>query len=275
MSNTITSITNKHYQQLLAYIVPQHPQTHVLVNGSTLINHIIHTSYHKLHIQWNIIHLYTEFKRNYNIPDHWPIVEHTELSTHLYNKLSTHKQPQPITALFQLQYNNINSNSLQLLDSNCHTLILDNIKNPSNLGSLIRSAVSFNYLQIICIDCCNIYNMSVINTSMGAIVNCNVIQCTHTEFINYAKSNNINHLVAMTPHSDTTIQQYIQSNQLLHHTNKQYKSMNWLIIGNETNGISNNILKLCSYKVRVDINSDVMNSLNATVAGSIAMYLLQ
>ena len=69
-------------------------------------------------------------------------------------------------------------------------LILDNIQDPGNLGTIIRSAVAFNISTIILSDdCVDLYNDKVIRSSEGMIFNINIVRKKLIEIIPKLKEN--------------------------------------------------------------------------------------
>lgn len=134
-------------------------------------------------------------------------------------------------------------------------LILDDIADPGNLGTLIRSALAFNFDAVVCSkSSADFTNPKVVRSSGGAIFHINVIYDDIVDFI--SKSNNV------------TIGTFIDGNSEI----KKVEKFN-LVIGNEGNGISKEVESLCDIKYRIDINEQ-LDSLNAAVAGSILMYQL-
>lgn len=134
-------------------------------------------------------------------------------------------------------------------------LILDDISDPGNLGTLIRSALAFNFDAVICSnDTVDYTNPKVVRSSGGAVFHINVLYDDIVEFIK--KSNNV------------TIGTFIDGNN-------QFESVAHfnLVIGNEGNGISKEVEELCDIKYRIEIN-EKLDSLNAGVAGSILMHQL-
>lgn len=134
-------------------------------------------------------------------------------------------------------------------------LILDDIQDPGNLGTLIRSALAFNFDKVVCSHKCADYtNPKVVRSSAGAIFNIEVI---YTDLVEYLKLS-----------ENPTIGTFIDGS-----TNFQRFDKFNLVIGNEGNGISKEVEELCDIKYRIDIN-ETLDSLNAAIAGSILMHQL-
>ena len=137
-------------------------------------------------------------------------------------------------------------------------LILDNIQDPGNLGTIIRSAVAFNISTIILSDdCVDLYNDKVIRSSEGMIFNINIVRKKLIEIIPKLKENGYT-IYATTVNGKG----YFENDSKIA-----------LVIGNEGNGIKEDILNLCDKNITIKMNKEC-ESLNAGVAASILMYEL-
>lgn len=138
-------------------------------------------------------------------------------------------------------------------------LILDNIQNPDNLGAIIRSMVAFNIKNLILSNnSCDIYNDKVIRAAQGGLFKLDFKRANLIEEITYLKNNG--YLILGTyPYKDNSANLDIFKNNKIA-----------LIIGNEGNGISDNITNLVDHKV--SIKTANLESLNASVATGIILY---
>lgn len=138
-------------------------------------------------------------------------------------------------------------------------LILDNIQDPGNLGTIIRSAYAFNVSSIIISDdTVDIYNEKVIRSAQGMLFNINIVRNNLVDSINNLKENS--YYVYGTD---------VEGGKELHLVENKEKSA--IIIGNEGQGISEDIKKLCNEFIYINMNSKC-ESLNASVAASIILY---
>lgn len=143
------------------------------------------------------------------------------------------------------------------LDIGNRIIILDNIQDPGNLGTIIRSAVAFNFdTVVISKDTVDLYNPKVVRSTKGMLFNINVIVRDLGQFINELE--------------DYTIYgtDVVNGNNI---KDESIPSRIVLVIGNEGRGISDNIKKLCNRYIYIDMNNKC-ESLNASVAASILMY---
>ncbi len=150
----------------------------------------------------------------------------------------------------------------KLLDKHTLTnkvLVLDDIQDPGNLGTLMRSAKAFSFDTIfVSNNTCDIYNDKVIRSSQGSIFKLNFIFGDKIEFL---KSLSRTHKIYNT-------------NVKVGHNVKEVSEKNKiaLILGNEGNGVSKEINDLNFESLFIQMNN--MESLNVGVAGSILMYEL-
>lgn len=138
-------------------------------------------------------------------------------------------------------------------------LILDNVGDPGNLGTIIRNSVAFGVDTIVLSErSVNIYNDKVIRASQGMIFKINIIEKELVSFINSIKNNNIKvygtDLKGSKKLNDVEIP-------------KSYA----LILGSEGAGIRKEILDLCDEKILIEMN-DKCESLNVGVAAGIVLY---
>lgn len=138
-------------------------------------------------------------------------------------------------------------------------LMLDNISDPGNLGTIIRSAVSFSVdTVIVSLNCCDIYNDKVVRASEGAIFKINIIK----EDLEVAICNLRKLKIDIY---GTDVNNGIDVCDI--------KKDNFCVImGNEGNGISNVVRELVDKNIYIKTNS--MESLNVAIAASIILYEL-
>ena len=138
-------------------------------------------------------------------------------------------------------------------------LILDNIQDPGNLGTIIRSAVAFNIDTIILSnDTVDLYNPKVVRASQGMIYHINIIRRNIHKTI--AELKNEGYKIVGTKVTDG---HDVKEASIYSHFA--------LIIGNEGHGISKEIDDLCDEYLYIKMN-EKCESLNAGVAASIIMY---
>ena len=141
-------------------------------------------------------------------------------------------------------------------------LLLDDIQDPGNLGTIIRSSVAFNVDTIILSpNTVDLYNPKVLRSTQGMFCHINIITMDLVEAINKIKSNNI--LIYGTNVNNGEDVRSIENTD-------SYA----LIMGNEGNGVKEYIQDMCDKNLYISMNSKA-ESLNVGVACSILLYELE
>ena len=138
-------------------------------------------------------------------------------------------------------------------------LILDHIQDPGNLGTIIRSAVAFNIDTIVLSkDTVDLYNPKVVRSNQGMMFHINIISRDPIKFINGLKKKDYKIIGTKVTNGKDVKDAKIYSHFAL-------------VIGNEGQGISNDIDNLCDEYLYIKMNENC-ESLNAGVAASILLY---
>lgn len=142
-----------------------------------------------------------------------------------------------------------------------NAIILDDIQDPGNLGTIIRSACAFSVNNIILSkNSVDIYNPKVIRSTQGMLFKLNIIVDDLENIINELKNNN--YTVLGTDVNNGTDVRDIKVSKYA------------LIMGNEGNGVSDKIKKLCDKNLYINMDKSC-ESLNVAVASSILLYELR
>lgn len=138
-------------------------------------------------------------------------------------------------------------------------VILEDIQDPGNLGTIIRSAVAFNIDTIILSEkCADIYSPKVLRSSQGMIFNINIAIKNVQEVIKTLKEEN--YKIYGTK---------VNGGKVLKTLEKRKKFA--IIMGNEGNGVSKDVLDMCDEYLYIEMNK-ACESLNVAVATSIILY---
>ena len=139
-------------------------------------------------------------------------------------------------------------------------VILDDIQDPGNLGTIIRSSVAFNIDTIVLSNnSVDLYNDKVIRASQGMIFKINIIRKDVIPFISNIK--NDYHIYGTKVNGGNSLKKI----------EKQKKFA--IIMGNEGKGMSSELDNLCDEFIYIDMNK-ACESLNVGVATSIILYEL-
>ncbi|WP_432408677.1 TrmH family RNA methyltransferase [Wukongibacter sp. M2B1] len=139
-------------------------------------------------------------------------------------------------------------------------IILDRLQDPGNVGTIIRTADSAGVDGIIALKgTVDIYNSKTIRSTMGSIFTLPVIYVDEiTDIINNLRSEDTD-IIATTLQAEK------------YHFETKYKKRCAVIIGNEANGISEDLIELSNIKIKIPIIGKA-ESLNASIASGIIMY---
>ena len=140
-------------------------------------------------------------------------------------------------------------------------LLLDDIQDPGNLGTIIRTSLGFNIDTIILSNATvDLYNEKVIRATEGAIFKINIIRDDLKEVILKLKDKNIK-VYGTDVRKGKDLRKINKSNSYA------------LVMGNEGNGVSPDILDLVDENINILVNSK-LESLNVGVATGIILYEL-
>lgn len=167
------------------------------------------------------------------------------VSEDVLKKLSSNVNPEGVVFIAKM-------NECKVTNPN-KVLYLDKISDPGNMGTLIRTALAFNYdLVVTSPDCVSIYNEKVVNSTKGVIF--------------------------VLPIREGKLSEFKDTHQILV-TNLSKKAVDFntvkvvekfvLVLGNESHGVSKENLKLASEEIIIPISN--IDSLNVAVAGGILM----
>lgn len=135
-------------------------------------------------------------------------------------------------------------------------LVVDKLQNPDNLGAIIRTAVATGFTDILAVESVDIFNDKTIRASMGNVFKVNFNACSYKQVENLLKDYTV--FVADMDGKDVF-------------SIKNFPKKLALVVGNEGNGVSNEMLAVSSEKISIPMQNGV-ESLNASVSAGIIMY---
>ncbi|MGN0469065.1 MAG: TrmH family RNA methyltransferase [Acutalibacteraceae bacterium] len=138
-------------------------------------------------------------------------------------------------------------------------IALENVQNPDNLGAISRTAEAFGLGGIILSGGCDIYNPKALRASMGSLLRLPVIRTDYmASFLKELEENGMK-IYATTP--DSSAQKI---------TDADFSSAAVCVIGNEANGISDEVFDVCR-KVTIPMSGRT-ESFNAATAAAVTMW---
>ena len=136
---------------------------------------------------------------------------------------------------------------------------LDDIQDPGNLGTILRTVDSIGVNQILVSKgTADSYNPKVVRSTMGAIFRVKIIECEDLEKT----------LKEIKKHKFEIVVTSLQTQNSIYDIDYKKKV---IVIGNEANGVEEKIQKIADKKVKIPMLGKT-ESLNASVAAGIILY---
>lgn len=177
--------------------------------------------------------------------------------------ISDTDSPQGVAGLFKIPKTDLSK--LYKLSSR-KLLLCDQINDPGNLGTLMRSALAFGFdMMLVTDNTVELYNPKVVRSSAGAIFQLPIATITYNELNQFKELRNVKIAAAVSPQSG------INDSFEMASANHDGDDLLMLAIGSEAEGLSNEVLEMSDCKISIKHEAKV-ESLNAAVAGSILMY---
>jgi len=194
-------------------------------------------------------------KENYG-EKKFPAVPYEVVADSVFDAMAETVTPQGVLAIVKMpEY------SLDKMLADAGTLILlENLRDPGNLGTIIRTAEAAGVSGVILSkESVDIYNPKVIRSTMGAVYRVPFLYAEDfMELLETLKKQNVRLLAA-----------HLKGNKTF--DKADYSGKVGILIGNEANGLSDEAAELAEEKVLIPMAGSV-ESLNAAVAAALLMY---
>lgn len=178
----------------------------------------------------------------------------TVVNHQVFQALTETPAPQGVMAVINMKDNVINT--LKKL------LVLDNVQDPGNVGTMIRTADAFNYDGVILgKGTVDLFNDKVIRATQGSLFHIPVIKRDLRTLLPELKQNGL-----------TIIASTLEESVPLNHIDPMDNFA--IIVGNEGSGIAQDIQELSDIRVKIPIPGQA-ESLNVSIAAAIVMYHCQ
>jgi TrmH family RNA methyltransferase len=166
------------------------------------------------------------------------------------NRISFLKTPNKSLALFKIP-------TATIIDESKLIVALDDVRDPGNLGTIIRLCDWFGVKDLVCsigtVDC---YNPKVIQATMGSIARVNVVYKDLPDFLNQAKA--------------IKFGAFMDGENIY---NKNLPNSGILVLGNEANGVSKSIENLIDKKIAIPRFGEFQKTESLNVATATAILL--
>ena len=251
MLKEISSVNNSYIKELLS-----------LRDKNTRLekNEFIVEGYHLVEEAYNHKMLKAVLSTNENNLNNFNVDEKYKVTDAIIKKLSSTKTPQNIIGVVKI------SNQANIVDylnnNNLRIVILDDVNDPGNLGTIIRTAAALGFDMIISsVQTVDYYNEKVLRATQGAIFKMPLFKMNLIDTINLLKKNNVKIY-------GTSLKSAISVTTV----DKNFKLA--FVLGNEANGVSEEVLNVCDQNIIIPLDNNV-ESLNVGIAGAILMWELK
>jgi TrmH family RNA methyltransferase len=197
---------------------------------------------------WECVHLFSTdgFRRNDE-----NMIEVTE---EILRKISKKDNPQSVIGVFK-------QHMMEKPSKADFYLGLEEIRDPGNLGTIMRTAHAAAVKNILLIgQCCDPFNPEVIRASMGSFSAVHLTQMTHEEFLQWQQENKLN-LIGTDVIEAVDYREADYSNAIL-------------VMGNEQKGLSAELKSHCTSRVKIPMPGGT-ESLNLSIATGLLLYQSQ
>jgi len=180
------------------------------------------------------------------------------VSDDVLKKASDTVTPQGVIAIVRMRAN------LKVSDydfvGNKNILVLDRVRDPGNMGTIIRTAEGAGVdLILMHKECVDIYSPKVTRSTMGSLFRVNIcISDDLPKDINFMRSKGIKTYAA-------------HLNGAYYDENEAFSESSAIMIGNEANGLSDEVSKCADKLIKIPMCGK-LESLNAAVAAGVLMY---
>jgi len=183
------------------------------------------------------------------------------LERQTFKQLTDTVTPQGIIAVVSIKSNTVGCVIEKAVrDDCCRLLILENLQDPGNLGTILRTAEAAGYKGVLMNKgTVDIYNPKVVRSTMGAIFR-----------VPFAYADEVSEIIEACRKKGITV--YGAALEGKDIREEKYDDALAFIIGNESAGMTAESKEACDKLVRIPMCGEV-ESLNASVAASILMYI--
>lgn len=172
----------------------------------------------------------------------------------VFNTITEVKNPQGILAIIEKK-----NKEKQINYNEDIIVVLDDIQDPGNLGTILRTVDSVGLSQIVVSKKSgDIYNSKVVRSTMGAIFRVNVIE----------SENLVDTIKEIKKHKYTITSTTLNTDKSLYDIALKKTA---IVIGNEANGVSKEIQGMSDIKIKIPMLGKT-ESLNASVAAGVVLY---
>lgn len=179
------------------------------------------------------------------------------VSDDVFSKISETKTPQGILCVVKRHAYTLED---IMIDENKLLMILESVQDPGNVGTIIRTGEAAGVTgYILTKDCADIYQAKTTRSTMGSIFR---KKCVYVDDI-------VDMLGRLKENGVQTYAAHLNGQSW--HNEIKYNKDTAFLIGNEGNGLSEELANMADTKIKIPMAGEV-ESLNAAIAASLLMY---
>jgi len=180
-----------------------------------------------------------------------------EVSEAVFASLAKKEHPQGILAVIHQRWSELSDVSEEKKQN---WVVLDTIRDPGNLGTILRTLDGVGGAGVILLDdCCDPYDATATRASMGSIFSQKIIKTNFSEFSKWLYESNIP-LIGTSDHDGR-----------VHYREYAYSNPTLLMMGSERAGLPDSHIGLCDGMVMIPMEGNC-DSLNLSVATGVILY---
>lgn len=176
----------------------------------------------------------------------------------IIKKLSSTHNPQGIVGISKININTSNIDNL-INKENVKLVILDDVSDPGNMGTIIRTAAGLGYSAVISSQSSvDYYNDKTVRATQGSLYKIPLFKTNLVSLISKLKNSGVL-VYGCALYNSVSIKEVEKGNKIA------------LVFGNEAHGINNDILSITTKNIVIPMENDV-ESLNVSTASAISMW---
>ncbi len=185
------------------------------------------------------------------------------VSDSVFEKISEENAPEGVIAVAKYdteKHKEITASQL-CVESGERVLLLESVRDPQNVGAILRTAAAFSVDRVVMgRDCADIYSAKTLRASMGAVFSLKIDRVASVaEAVGSLRSQGRRVYAAALDERAVRLGE------------KEFSCLDCVVIGNEGHGLSSETVSNCTESVYIPV-SDGVESLNAAVAAAVLMW---
>lgn len=178
----------------------------------------------------------------------------------VFDKISEENAPEGVITVAKFDKEK-HRDELRTTERNEKILLLESVRDPQNVGAILRCAAAFSVDRVIMSrDCADIYSPKTLRASMGAVFSLNIDRVDSMVWAVYAQQRSARRVFAAALDENA-----------LRLGSESFSPLDCVVIGNEGHGLSPETIAECNASVYIPISAGV-ESLNAAAAASVLMW---